>query len=123
MTKVINEPSRMYSTGKMNTTAISVDESWKNISLIFTRESWPDTGQDVVAAQIDLSLDGGTTWIAPYFGFTAAGGVALDREGNSSTESKINAPLPDQVGIQQRLIRVSFDVKTPITTTVSVEVT
>lgn len=54
----VTVPSRLYQPGtrQVNVPNITTDDNGMNISL--TRESWPDTGSDVISGMIEGSNDG-----------------------------------------------------------------
>lgn len=122
MTKLIDIVSQTYEAGGVNAGEASIEAGVNSIRLILSREKWPATGLDVVATQVDISLDGGATWIAPYVGFTAPGGTFFNDDGNTATQSIVEVLLPKQQGLTKRLMRATVDVKTALMTGLSVEV-
>lgn len=120
MTVLLAVASRQYAAGTQPIPSTVVPTGLVSARLTLIRDSWPDTGGDVVSVLIDLSLDGGTTWIQGFFGFTAAGGNLVDRLGNPLAASFGGRDLPEPANANRR-VRGTVTLFTPLRTAVTVE--
>lgn len=69
----ITVSSRSYSPGTRTVTIPNLSTDDNGIKIILTRESWPDTGSDVISGIISGSNDAGATWFE-LTRFSYAGG-------------------------------------------------
>lgn len=57
---------------------IDVPDEAKEIEIRAKRDNWTDyKKQSIIKLRLDLSLDGGLTWIEPFMGFGTSGGVLV----------------------------------------------
>ena len=123
----ISVPSRSYSPGTrtVNLPNLSTDDNGINIAM--TRESWPDTGSDVITGQIDGSSDGGATW-NNLTTFNFAGGVQINgRTGQVVTASGVTVSWPETYDEQgnatpQRPAQVRAVITNTVTLTTAITV-
>lgn len=96
-------------------------DSVSDITVRALRDSWPDTGGDVVEVVVELSMDDGATF-AFHAGFKTSGGVIRNRLGQVVTHSSMHVAFPSR-GNFPRKIRVREVNPVAISTTLEVEVT
>lgn len=91
---LVNANSRNYSPATRTYGPAALDAAWTRAQISLSRESWPDTGGNVVDATLEISFNGGQTWEL-LTSFSAAGGDALDRFGNVIPTSYVRVTLPN----------------------------
>ena len=91
------------------------------VTIMAKRDNWPDSLDNVIDILIDISFDGGLTWIDGFIGFTARGGEVYDEFGQLMTYSFATCRLP-QPENNNRLARGRMISKVPIKTELSIEV-
>lgn len=113
-------PSSSYSAQRRNFVYPQpLDPSWTQVKVTLTRESWPDTGGEIVHFGADLSLDGGQTW--QFAGEAGAmGGDLLKGDGTPRTISAFMVTLRN-VGDPNRRVRGYINNVVTLTTAVTVE--
>jgi len=112
---------RTYQAGTFISPAVNLLPTQSRITLTTERDSWPDTGGDVVSASISIFYDGGSTFNF-LVGFTAPGGdITNPWTQQVDTASSVTFDLP-QVGNTNRQLIASATLSTQITTQVSVTV-
>ncbi len=120
MTVLLAVASRDYPAGTQPIPSTAIPAGLSSVRLTLTRESWPDTGGDVISMLIDLSLDGGATWTPGFLGFTAPGGVLFDRLGNVRATSSAFRDLPEPANANRR-VRGTVTLLSPLRTAVTIE--
>lgn len=76
------------------TTVIPVNIS--TVMFIADRNSWPNTGADVITVTIDVSTDGGQNWTF-YAGFTSAGGDIINDRGQTLSQTFGEFTIPQSL--------------------------
>ncbi len=112
--------ARNYPAGTQTTPVATIPVGVETVRIGLSRESWPDTGGDVVSAMVDLSLDGGVTWQSDYFGFTAAGGTLIGRSGAPILISWTQMPIPEPANANRRA-RARVTLTAPLRTAITIE--
>jgi hypothetical protein len=116
--EVVIAPQQIFAPGSRAFSVISVAQKMSKVTIILRRDRWPDTGGEVVKASIDLSLDGGQTWISPFIGLGAKGGDHLTKKGTLSLETKLWSKLPEPSNPDRKIrvvVQNSVYLKTAIT--------
>jgi hypothetical protein len=120
-------PSRSYAPGTRTVTIPDITTDDNGIKIALTRESWPDTGGDVITGQIDGSDDGGATWYnLTVFGYP--GGEQINpRTGQVVTSCGPSVSWPeryvDGVTIPQRPQQVRAILTNLVTLTTAITLT
>lgn len=119
MTVLATLPRKVYAAGTRNMPSFALPAAATRLQLSFDRNSWPDTGGDVISATFDYSFDGGQTWPLSQGPFTAAGGDLVFR-GVPVTKTfwKFDAPDP---GNANRRIRGTVTTTVALDTAVTFE--
>jgi len=100
--------NRMYQVGTYTLAATALAANVSAVSIAFNRADWLDP-LSKIRLSLELSLDGGATWI-PGGAFEADGGVFIDRfTGLPVTESVAYFSYPEP-GNSNRKIRGTFEV-------------
>jgi hypothetical protein len=106
-----------WDAGVRNFGPFNLPDGSNGFTLELSRDNWPAIGSDVVKIKMDLSMDGGSTWIDTWVGFSTTGGDLLDRQGAIIPTSNISRQLPPGTG---RKIRVEVTTFATISTTLSI---
>lgn len=115
-------PRRNYNEGTFATPSTwTLQTGQSKLTMMADRNSWPDTGADVVKVQFDISYDGGTT--RQLLGsFTARGGdITNPWTGAVETQSSFSLALP-QPDNPNRSLFGAATIYTRINTAVSLTV-
>lgn len=114
MAQTVVLPSGTY-TGTQTIPSRSIPIGASRIELALDRTAWTDPAV-TVTARLDLSFDDGLTWISPYMGFTAAGGIILiPVTGETLSITRVTVPLPQPNA--NRRIRGTIIIVGSLTTT------
>jgi len=112
MDKIVAYESKDYSIGSRTFGPFQVPLKCTRAKLIASRENWPEKGREgkapIIHVKIDLSLDGGKTWIDTYVGFTAYGGEVRKVDNTVSPASTVARALPEPDN-PNRMIRGIFE--------------
>ena len=119
--KTIDLASRSYAAGTRTVGPRDIPQGYTTLTATLTRESWPDTGSDVVTVRVDISYDGGATWILNHVGFTASGGNLTNRQGQATTESRVIVPIPEPTSTTRQL-RITVTNAVTLTTGITVDI-
>lgn len=119
---------RLFTRGSASSSPVfDIPVGVTKVRLRCSRDSWPDRPgsdpreQEVVRAQIEFSMDGGSTW--PFgIGFGAAGGDYFTRTGALAPYSAVAKTLPEPNNPNRRL-RVSIEARSAFTSQVDVDLT
>ena len=87
-------PPQNRTTGKYEIVERDIPLGADYIEISLSREGWT-LSATAVEASVDLSLDGGRTWISPYLGFTAEGGVVRNKDLVEALHSAASRELPE----------------------------
>ncbi len=122
MAREVIFPSRNRPPGNDRSVDIVVPLGAEQVFIYAVRSTWPDTSEEVIGVVLDLSLDGGTTWIDNYLGFGAIGGERFEPVPPFGLvpDSYASRDLPD-VGSLLRRVRINMDTKSRITTNIDVD--
>ena len=113
---------RVYQAGTFISPAVSLSPTQSHITITAERDSWPDTGSNVVSASITISYDAGSTWLQ-LCSFAASGGDIINPWTHQiEPVSSLAIDLP-QVGNQNRQVQVAATVAVSLTTAVTITVT
>ena len=108
-----NRAAAIHNTGRYTSSVIAMPANSSRMAHKIMRNSWTDTGSDVVSVLVEASFDGGSTWPVQW-GYTARGGnLTFTRDGSAISYSGIYFSLPD-VGNPNRKLRVTIDTLTDI---------
>jgi len=114
-------PTGTYPAATHVSPAVSLTPTQSKITVTADRNSWPDTGSNVVSLTVDISFNGGLTF-SFLCGFTAVGGNSTNPfTGLPQTTSGFSMALP-QVGNANRQLRVSITLFVSLNTAASVTV-
>lgn len=84
------------------------------------RASLPDVrARSILTCALDVSYDGGKTWIAPFLQFSTDGAQLLDREGKVRTDSWAQRRL-EQPDNAERMVRVRMSAGQALRTKVDI---
>src|SRR3989337_1974847 len=108
-----NRAAVIHNIGQYVSSAIAIPANSSRMAHKIMRNSWTDTGSDVISVLVEASFDGGSTWPMQW-GYTARGGnLTFTRAGSAISYSGIYFSLPD-VGNPNRKLRVTIDTLTDI---------
>ena len=114
-------PTGDYAAGTHQSPVASLQAAQSHITIMADRNSWPDTGADVVSLTCDISFDGGSTF-SFLAGFTARGGNLTNPfTGQPQTISSFSISVP-QIGNANRQLRLNATLSTALNTAASVTV-
>jgi hypothetical protein len=117
MGELFNSAKAIRLPGKAAGDVVLIPDGAHELKVRLSRDSWPDTGEQVVQVLVELSFDDGKSW-QPWIGFGAHGGDIRKADGLASSESTVYSMLPEGIS---RLARVTADYKTGLMTGVTVE--
>jgi hypothetical protein len=113
--------TRNYNPGTFTSPALDMQVGQSKVTMAADRNSWPDTGSDVIKVLFEVSLDGGTNWQL-LGAFIAAGGTVINpwtQQPQTQSTFTVDVPQPDNT---TRQIRASATVFSRINTAVSITV-
>jgi len=116
MTILATLPRQVYAAGTYSIPSTSIPDGLTTLKATLQRNSWPDTGSNVISASFDISYDGGATWPETW-AYTAAGGVTVYK-GNVDPVSTMTIPLKAGTG---RRLRGMVTLFVSLDTSVTVE--
>lgn len=113
-------PNRRYNQGTDTIGPVTVPVGTSIVTVRATRDAWPDIGGEVVRLIVQLSFDGGNTWM-DWGGFGAEGGDVIRRDGSIAPESSQSLHLPDEQN-PLRQLRGLITVNRALSTAITVEI-
>lgn len=113
-------PNRRYNQGTDTIGPVSIPVGATALKVRATRDAWPDIGGEVFSVLMQISFDGGNTWM-DWGGFGAYGGDVHGRDGSIVPESYCNVGLPDSQN-PQRQLRGTVTVNRALNTAITVEI-
>ena len=103
-----NRATATHNIGQYASSAIAIPANSSRMAHKIMRNSWVDTGSDVISVLVEASFDGGSTW-PMLWGYTARGGnLVSGGDGSPITYSAIDFLFPD-VGNANRRLRVTIN--------------
>lgn len=119
--KTVALATQTYQPGTFTSPVLSLAAGQSTITIEAARNSWPDTGTDVLSLVFNLSFDSGSTWQL-LVGFTARGGDIINPFTHVlETKSSFTASIPQPENTNRRVQAVATII-TAINTSVSVTV-
>ena len=118
----VTVPSRQYTAGSRSVNIPNLSTDDNGIQITLTRESWPDTGSDIISGVIEGTNDSGSTWfgLAP---FSYPDGDQI----NPRTQQPVTAEVfrvywPERGGVPQRPQGVRATVANTVTINTAITV-
>ena len=102
MTVLVQGPEKNYPAGQDRSISFAIPLGATRIKALATRVNWPDTGEPVIEAMMEISYDGGLTFPGRA-GFTSYGGQSIIN-GVPVNESSIDCPLSEPDNPNRRVL-------------------